>query len=182
MCGQSYTSRSCYNSHMDKHSNNKRYSCSHCGKKFFVWISRRTHIYKVHLKRTYCDCPYCGKGFYTQHHMKKHIDADHFDIAPYQCVVCGKTFKQSSNLRCHEKIHEGPKSCDICRKELKTMACLRQHMRTHSDERNYICPVCSKAITYNMIPFFNLYYELMGIEPPEYSDFPSKICSSCETG
>ncbi|XP_055682176.1 zinc finger protein 33B-like [Lutzomyia longipalpis] len=32
-----------------------------------------------------------------------------------------------------------------------------------------------------MIPFFNLYYELMGIELPEYSDFPSKICSFCET-
>uniref|UniRef100_A0A1B0D247 Uncharacterized protein n=1 Tax=Phlebotomus papatasi TaxID=29031 RepID=A0A1B0D247_PHLPP len=35
-------------------------------------------------------------------------------------------------------------------------------------------------VTYNMIPFFNIYFELVGITFTDYPTFPGKICSSCE--
>lgn len=148
-CGRSYTSRTCFNQHMDKHKNNKRYVCNYCDKKFFGWIARRTHIYKVHLKKTYCECSHCGKGFYMRHELTKHIRSVHMEGYSYQCEVCGKTFKRKDQLKDHEKIHEGKKTCKICAKELNSIACLRQHMRTHSNEKNYICPVCSKGFTCN---------------------------------
>ncbi|XP_059617728.1 zinc finger protein 420-like [Phlebotomus argentipes] len=149
-CGRSYSSRQCYNAHMDKvHTNNKRYECYDCGKKFFSWLQRRTHSYKVHLKKFHCECPHCGKGFYTQHSLTKHISGDHLNLKTYQCAVCGKTYKRADQLRDHERIHSGKKTCEICGKLLNSTASLKQHLRTHTNERNYICPVCSKGFTCN---------------------------------
>lgn len=58
-------------SHLITHATSKRYSCSHCGKKFLRREACRIHI-KTHLKIRDYHCQSCTKTFTSIQCLKKH--------------------------------------------------------------------------------------------------------------
>ncbi|GAB0094318.1 zinc finger protein 2 homolog [Sergentomyia squamirostris] len=148
-CDKVCTNRQGFLLHMDKHNDVARYDCDQCDKKFRHWQSRRTHIYRVHLKKPFCACPHCGKTFYQIKYMKTHIQEYHSNFSGYQCEKCGKNFRSKAAFTDHHKSHSGEITCKICSKVLKTRKTYFRHLETHTGERNYICPVCSKPYTCN---------------------------------
>ncbi|XP_059616444.1 zinc finger protein 221-like [Phlebotomus argentipes] len=148
-CGKMCQSRQGFLLHMDKHNDTARYDCDQCDKKFRHWQSRRTHIYRVHLKKPFCSCPQCGKSFYQIKYMKQHILEQHSNFNGYQCEKCGKNFQTKGAFADHQNNHKGDVPCKICGKVLKTRKTYFRHLETHTGERNYICPVCDKRYTCN---------------------------------
>ncbi|GAB0095212.1 zinc finger protein 2 homolog [Sergentomyia squamirostris] len=148
-CSKSFRSLNAFNAHMDKHRNIQRYACDYCDEKFSNWVMRRTHTYKKHLKTTYCQCNQCGKGFFTKTNLRNHILKDHLNNK-FQCEKCGKTLNTKKGLANHKETHVSTKyTCNICGKQLNTRVTLNQHKKIHSGEKNYVCPVCSRAFTCN---------------------------------
>ncbi|XP_055713860.1 zinc finger protein 224-like [Phlebotomus papatasi] len=150
-CQKIFQQSHAYMIHMDKHNNFLRYACDQCDKKFSTWLQRRNHVYRIHLKKAYCECSYCGKGYYKKHDLSVHINSAHLKTKTSQCDTCGKTFYNVKQFQKHLKNH-GPQEkvqCKVCSKWLKNEKTLVQHMRIHSDEKNYICPVCSLEFTWN---------------------------------
>ncbi|GAB0094321.1 hypothetical protein DMENIID0001_096030 [Sergentomyia squamirostris] len=157
-CGKVCTNRQGYLLHMDEHNKTLRYDCDQCDEKFRSWDARRTHIYRVHLKKPFCTCPHCGKGFFKINYMQTHIQEYHSaDFPGYQCDKCGKNIRSKAVFAVHYKSHvmanekstDKKVTCKICNKKLMTMKTLTKHMETHTGERNYICPVCGKTYTCN---------------------------------
>ncbi|XP_059612815.1 zinc finger protein 573-like [Phlebotomus argentipes] len=149
-CQQTYNCRSAWMIHMDRHNNFLRYACDQCDKKFSNWLQRRNHVYRVHLKRKFCECSHCGKGFYKKHDLTVHMNAVHLKTAAFQCDTCGKTYHHPKNFRNHVKSHNpATVKCSVCGKVLKNEKTLVQHSRVHSAKKNYVCPVCSEAFTWN---------------------------------
>ncbi|XP_055681874.1 zinc finger protein 709-like [Lutzomyia longipalpis] len=149
-CGKVCTNRQGFLLHMDKHNNTARYDCDQCDKKFRHWQSRRTHIYRVHLKKPFCSCPHCGKSFYQIKYMKTHIQENHSEEhRGYQCEKCGKNFQTKAAFTDHQNNHKAAVECKICGKMLKTRKTYFRHLETHTGERNYVCPVCDKRYTCN---------------------------------
>ncbi|XP_055708514.1 zinc finger protein 846-like [Phlebotomus papatasi] len=152
LCNKVCTNRQGFLLHMDRHNDTARYDCDQCGEKFRHWRSRRTHIYRVHLKKPFCVCPHCGKSFYEVHYMKTHIRENHSDFTGYQCEKCGKNFQSKGAFNDHLQNHEDTEiQCKICGKQLKTKKTYLRHLETHTGVRNYVCPIpeCGKRYTCN---------------------------------
>ncbi|XP_066578348.1 uncharacterized protein LOC136768181 isoform X1 [Amia ocellicauda] len=125
----------------------RAYSCTHCGKSF-----SHSGNFKVHLRthtgeRPYC-CTECGKSFSRSRHLKSHQHI-HTGEKPYSCVHCGKAFSQSGYLKLHQRIHTGekPYCCTECGKCFSFPGALKLHQRIHTGEKPYCCTECGKSFT-----------------------------------
>uniref|UniRef100_A0A1B0CGG1 Putative zn finger n=1 Tax=Lutzomyia longipalpis TaxID=7200 RepID=A0A1B0CGG1_LUTLO len=149
-CGKTLTNRQGFLMHMDKHNNTARYKCDQCDQKFIHWLSRRTHIYRVHLKKPYCTCQHCGKSFYQIKDMRTHILEFHTaEHKGYQCEICGKNFRTRSSFNDHKNVHKSGVECKVCGKMLKTKKTYFKHLEGHTGARHYACSVCDRTYTCN---------------------------------
>ena len=88
-------------------------------------------------------CDVCGKSFssekYLQMHSSlhgaatphRHLVAENFKTNEYRGELGGDGFKSSSW------------TCKICNKIFAQNSSFKNHMRTHSDERPFVCEICS---------------------------------------
>ncbi|KAL6083883.1 hypothetical protein STEG23_030459, partial [Scotinomys teguina] len=158
----------CFENHKVAVTEEKPYTCQHCGKDFSVSSSCTRHdrghnaekqftfYYHSHLKshdqihtgeKPYA-CEHCGKAFNQCSDLKSH-EQFHTGEKPYACVHCGKPFTQSRNLKTHERIHTGekPYACEHCGKTFTQSSHLKTQERIHSGEKPYACKHCGKAFT-----------------------------------
>ncbi|GAB0091889.1 zinc finger protein 2 homolog [Sergentomyia squamirostris] len=135
--------------HNDQHENHKRFICEHCGKGFVDWSTRRSHIYRAHLKKKLFYCHHCERGYYKKYYLSKHIETAHLKKREYQCEICGMKFSASNTMKVHFQIHKKGGACDICGKVLKNARTLKKHKELHSGLKNYVCKVCDMAFTCN---------------------------------
>ncbi|XP_068188664.1 zinc finger and SCAN domain-containing protein 2-like [Antennarius striatus] len=108
-------------------SDEKRFSCSVCGKMFTrkatVVNHMRTHTgEKKHL------CPFCRKRFSRHAYLQSHLRT-HTGEKPYSCPLCSKSFTQHTHLRLHKRIHTGekPYGCTHCGKTFTWPTQLKRH-------------------------------------------------------
>ncbi|KAK3893148.1 hypothetical protein Pcinc_003018 [Petrolisthes cinctipes] len=63
----------------------------------------------------------------------------------YVCGVCKKTFKSQKMALHHMKIHLNKYRCDECGKAFTTKYKYERHLELHSDERKFICEICTES-------------------------------------
>ncbi len=112
--------------------------CKQCGRQFKHPSELKSHIERIHEKKTNYQCDICGKAFYFKHIMLKHQAIVHKDQAsPYH----GKDGKQiRSTVRSHE--------CQQCDKAFYEPGHLRRHVKdVHDQIKDQICQYCGKAFS-----------------------------------
>ena len=84
---------------------------------------------------------------------------------PIKCIFpnCKSTFIDISSYSNHLDSHYTTNlQCPYpnCNNKFKAFSRLKRHLTVHSNQKNYICPICSKGFTldYNMRAHFNKHF------------------------
>ena len=121
--------------------------CDQCENIFANKHSLRKHVKKIHeVKQYFCDI--CDKKFHKNFLLRVHKLEHTGDKFPFKCNKCMKLFKFSSQLKRHERIHNGY-SCDICNTTLEKWTQLVKHKAiAHCELKKkptVSCEVCQKV-------------------------------------
>ncbi|XP_055644769.1 zinc finger protein 708-like [Toxorhynchites rutilus septentrionalis] len=124
----------------------KSYSCEHCGKMFRCETNLKNHIDRVHGVKDVM-CGICNKSF-SKKAISAHKRSAHSDEM-FMCEQCPKMFKTRSGLESHKSEHDvelrKPVKCELCGKEMRRGASLTKHMKViHSQEDPVNCNMCGK--------------------------------------
>ncbi|XP_025073766.1 zinc finger protein 665-like isoform X2 [Pogonomyrmex barbatus] len=159
-----------------KHTDDFKFSCETCGKKFKVKGDLTNHIRFSHREQpVICDvcgktclnsnslyvhqkfahykakyeCQICKRRMVSQENLNEHMLRQHERRENVVCEECGKTFSRNSRLKVHMRIHTGdkPYSCNVCTKSFARRTALKQHLLIHTGIRPYVCDICGKAFT-----------------------------------
>ncbi|XP_019750054.1 transmembrane protein 182 isoform X2 [Hippocampus comes] len=133
-----------FEGHVTRHTDNKRWECSECGKTYAYEGSLKRHMQK-HTGEKPCACAVCGKRFSKARILKLHTRT-HTGEKPFACTVCGQRFSQKGSLSSHTRIHTGEKpfACSFCGKTFSHKRSLTTRTRTHMGEKPFACSVCAK--------------------------------------
>ncbi|XP_071369039.1 gastrula zinc finger protein XlCGF57.1-like [Centroberyx affinis] len=121
--------------HKRDHTEEKRFSCSTCGKGLSCKGQLRKHM-KIHTGEKPFSCSDCGIRFGRKDHLQRHMRC-HTGEKPFSCSVCGKAFGYKGSLQTHMRHHTGQKpfSCFFCGKSFSENGNLKTHMRIHTGEK-----------------------------------------------
>ena len=90
-------------------------------------------------------CNVCGKSFFSEKYLSMH-SALHGAINPTETLLCD-SFKEQQEAEAIAKrggvIPNASWTCKICNKTFAQNSNFKNHMRTHSDERPFVCDICS---------------------------------------
>ncbi|BFF89771.1 zinc finger protein 771 [Drosophila madeirensis] len=130
MCGNVYTKKSTFTSHMMTHVDYKPHQCEICDKAFRQMGELRAHIRRHTGERPY-KCMYCERHFYDRSERVRH-ERVHTNTRPYECKECGKAFTHTAILKNHSLVHSGEKNynCAVCSKSFTLMHQLKAHQQT----------------------------------------------------
>ncbi|KAK9374527.1 uncharacterized protein V1513DRAFT_445943 [Lipomyces chichibuensis] len=123
--------------HLQIHTHNRPFECSHCGRRFAEQLVLTQHM-RVHSGERPYTCKVCGKRFAASTALSVHLRT-HTGEKPLTCKWpdCGKTFSESSNLAKHMRTHTADRrfKCAIegCKKDFLRHDQLVRHMRTHAN-------------------------------------------------
>ncbi|XP_077112998.1 uncharacterized protein LOC143768192 [Ranitomeya variabilis] len=144
-CGKYFFIKSVFVRHQRTHTGEKPFNCSQCGKYFKHKSSLVIHE-RIHSGEKPYACSECGKCFKQKSDLVRH-QRSHTGEKPYSCSECGKYFQQKSSLVIHERIHTGkkPYSCSYCGKCYNQKSDYIKHQRSHTGEMPFSCSECGKC-------------------------------------
>ena len=121
------------------------HSCDKCDRRFTERARLNLHIRAEHDKILYT-CSECPMTFKYKYKYYQHKNISHSSDKRYNCKHCGKRFGHLSQVRSHERIHEGPKfQCRFCSKMLRSEGNLVEHERLHMGEKPFVCEECGNG-------------------------------------
>eukprot|EP00092_Neocalanus_flemingeri_P000191 GFUD01000205.1.p1 GENE.GFUD01000205.1~~GFUD01000205.1.p1 ORF type:complete len:826 (+),score=182.40 GFUD01000205.1:38-2515(+) len=126
-CGNTFTRKDSYDSHMTMHENSQPFMCSECGKTFNRRHARDQHE-RAHRGDFRFACSFCGRKFLSGQQMRGH-ERTHTGEKPFQCSQCGRQFVQKHQLVTHFRTHTGekPYQCARCKQWFKHLSSRRNH-------------------------------------------------------
>lgn len=132
-CGKSYP-QGYIKVHMMTHSNDRRYSCKYCPKKFKVANGLNSHVLWNHKRTRNHKCEVCDATFISASARSSHIRKNHLKEKKYGCENCAKRFFSKSELQRHMLTHTGVKNfhCHLCDKSYQTRYGLNVHLKSHA--------------------------------------------------
>ncbi|XP_060533785.1 gastrula zinc finger protein XlCGF52.1-like isoform X1 [Cylas formicarius] len=146
ICSKPFPIKSNYDSHMRRHTGDKKFECHLCNKKFTDKCVLQRHM-RTHSNVREHKCAHCDKEYKDQRVMKVHMAKVHgiglgFIKLPskdrkYICHICPRAYYARNKLTRHLYTHSGEKpfQCTICDKKFNDKSYLKQHMKkTHNSE------------------------------------------------
>lgn len=107
------------------------FSCTYCKMEFQSIYEKLSHMKKCSNRKFSCD--HCGKKFFKKGDLIPHLKFVIGEIS-YPCDHCDKKCETASDLKIHIRSHtkEKPFSCAICDKSFRTLAARSAHLEIHS--------------------------------------------------
>ena len=139
ICGLKFDRQSQLKYHTEKNHEKKiKFKCEICEKGFYKESDLKTHL-NIHTEGKKYICDICPKSFSHISNLNRHKRI-HSNEKNYVCKECGKRFNQTSTLNNHLRIHSTNVfgQCPQCPKQFKTGRVLIQHLKSahdYSDER-----------------------------------------------
>ena len=148
ICGETRKSKTNFELHMKKHSNEeKNVKCPECDKYFYtISEMKNIHYARVHVKDRFL-CSQCDYSSASNSGLKRHVHLVHEDVRNFICGICGAAFKSKVNLKGHEiSIHTDQRNfeCEVCGKKFKKSSALYTHKRIHTGDYAASCEKCGK--------------------------------------
>ncbi|XP_076660508.1 uncharacterized protein LOC143363861 isoform X2 [Halictus rubicundus] len=147
-CGKKFKVKGDLTNHIRFSHKEQPVICDVCGKTCLNSNSLYVHQKFAHYKAKY-ECQICKRRMVTQENLNEHMIRQHEKRENVVCEECGKTFSRNSRLKVHMRIHTGvkPYTCTICSKSFARRTALKQHLLIHTGVRPYVCDICGKAFT-----------------------------------
>ncbi|XP_047348505.1 zinc finger protein 37-like isoform X10 [Vespa velutina] len=125
-----------------RHTDDYKFACEHCGKRFKMEWDLKFHIGTHSSSRHMCDI--CGKFYTSDYSLYKHRKVAHLNEYNFQCDVCNKRLLTQENLNNHMRQHDRTYECKECGKVFATKRYLATHTTTHTGVKPYVCQICKK--------------------------------------
>lgn len=174
-CQKEYKTKKLLTYHIMSHTNDKKWSCDICHKRFKhryeVAVHNRTHVEPsfecdicskkftqnshliAHKKRHLFDyveyCEPCKKGFFSRSQFRNHVNVVHKQVW-HICEICGCKLSTKSALKDHTATHDQRTRtaiCEICGKTYLNARNLKNHLKTHNQNAGYSCKICGKVVS-----------------------------------
>ena len=112
----------------NKHDSNRiEYKCQLCDSKYFEKRNLKSHILKIHEKKTPFKCNQCDKAYSKQNCFKRHIKDIHDGRYKMKSTeLCDKHFTQKTHLRTQKQRHP---HCEPYRQSFTQQALLDKHLK-----------------------------------------------------
>ncbi|XP_046547059.1 zinc finger protein OZF-like [Haliotis rubra] len=101
-CGNRYTSKSNFNDHLNKHTGERPYKCTHCDKSFGFRSQLAQHRIFAHSTDRPFKCKECNKGFKLASKLQQHM-IGHTGTSKHMCDRCNQAYCSSASLRIHQQ-------------------------------------------------------------------------------
>uniref|UniRef100_A0A3Q4BGQ3 C2H2-type domain-containing protein n=1 Tax=Mola mola TaxID=94237 RepID=A0A3Q4BGQ3_MOLML len=150
-CQHNFSNRRNLLRHMTRHTGQKPFSCSTCGKQFYRYIYLQLHSehclpsyhhgHKINsllllalkssaTKMFEFKCTHCTQRFRYRSLLLRHL-VSHTGLQPYQ----------------HQRMHKSEFQCQACGRGFVSLFALRKHKHTHGKSRPYRCTKCHLSFT-----------------------------------
>lgn len=146
ICNKPFPIKSNYDSHMRRHTGDKKFECHLCQRKFTDKCVLQRHM-RTHSNVREYKCSYCAREYKDQRVLKVHMAKIHsigigqikipLKEKKYICHICPKSYYAKNKLTRHLYTHSGekPYDCPMCGKKFNDKSYVKQHLRkTHNLE------------------------------------------------
>lgn len=136
-CKKTYCTKAYLAKHLKyEHGTAEGFRCSFCSKQFYSKSKLDTHIVK-HTQEKKFACEICNGRFGTQMALVYHTRL-HTGEKPYSCEYCNAAFISASRRLEHTRRHhmEPNLECDICHSKFKATGSLLKHRKRHFNPKS----------------------------------------------
>ncbi|RUS90261.1 hypothetical protein EGW08_001950, partial [Elysia chlorotica] len=107
LCGRVFATAFQFKEHMLSHEQPLRFICWHCGQHFSSRSNFNSHVYHKHSDVRKHQCTICPKSFKTRTQLKVHLRS-HTGERPFKCPDCDYSSTTRGNMKAHLKSHNYP--------------------------------------------------------------------------
>lgn len=143
-------------------------SCTYCSMAHFSsHFEKLKHMRTCSAKKFTCD--HCGKKYFLKTDLLRHLKIVNGAIK-YVCDICEKNCASTMDLKLHQASHSNVKNYNCsypnCNKAFKTPAARSSHMETHSNV-SYACSFCSMNFRQRVLLQRHIRKEICGDRSPK---------------
>ena len=123
--------------------------CEICGKSLKNKYSLKLHVKLVHEKTAAeFPCDECGRVLKSKNSLEYHKRV-HTGEYPFRCDECGNGYMTERKMMECKNTHAGVfrLHCPHCEYKTNKDKAYKRHLATHSQDRPYICPICTNHTT-----------------------------------
>ena len=120
------TAKTLYGHKRLAHTDNYKFKCNQCGRRFFNKYHHATHL-RWHMRILNFQCNVCGQKFVRKALLTHHLVHEH--AQNIKCSHCDQTFVSPKSYRCHLRLIGKEFICPICERKFHSFAGVSKHAK-----------------------------------------------------